>query len=246
MWQTLMNFLSINNVAFHLIGYDISWLELLGTAFGLWSVWWTAKDRWENWPIGIINIVFFFILFYQIQLYSDMLLQVVFLVVSIYGWWDWTHPRENANEKGMLKVSWNSRRTNVITLGVCVVACVVWGYVVAHLNLWLPTLFPQPASYPYLDAIPMVLSVVATYWQALKKVESWWLWIAVDIECTVLYLLKGTLFMSIEYFIFGIICIFGMLWWIREWKTYPENQSSAIVSEEEISDESGPALDEAV
>lgn len=239
--DAILRFLDIGNTAFTLLGYQVSWLELLGTASGLWAVWWTAKDRWENWPVSIVNAALFFWLFWQVRLYSDMLLQVFFVGVSIWGWWEWTHPKENANEKGMLKVSWNSRRTNVLTLLGCVVAIGAWGWVVAHLNAWLPGLFPEPAAYPYWDAAPMVLSVVAVWWQALKKVESWWLWIAVDVECTVLYLVKGTLLMSIEYFVFGVICVLGMRWWVREWKGYPENAGAVAegvpavpVREEEV------------
>ena len=66
--------LSIKSIAFEVIGYKMSYVELIGTFFGLICVWLTAKEKILCWPIGIINIVFFAILFYQVRLYSDMIL----------------------------------------------------------------------------------------------------------------------------------------------------------------------------
>ena len=83
--------LSIENVAFVILGYPMSYIELIGTVLYLWSVWLIAQRRILTWPIGIVSVLLYMMLFYQIQLYSDSLEQVYYLVAGVYGWWRWSH-----------------------------------------------------------------------------------------------------------------------------------------------------------
>ena len=82
-----MTFFDINTIAFEVIGYPVSYVELIGTLFGLISVYFASRANILTWPTGIINEFFLFILFFQVQLYADMFLQVYFfdaLQVHIY------------------------------------------------------------------------------------------------------------------------------------------------------------------
>jgi hypothetical protein len=91
----MKNLFSVNNVAFTVFGYPLSYIELVGTVFYLWSVWLIARRRIWTWPIGIVAVILYMLIFYQIRLYSDALEQVYYLVASVYGWWHWLHsPRE--------------------------------------------------------------------------------------------------------------------------------------------------------
>ena len=92
-----MTFFDINNIAFEIIGYQISYVELIGTLFGLFSVFFASRANIITWATGIINELFLFILFFQIQLYADMFLQVYFFVVTLYGWYNWKKkPKQNS------------------------------------------------------------------------------------------------------------------------------------------------------
>jgi nicotinamide mononucleotide transporter len=82
--------LSINTIAFTVLGYPMSYIELIGTILYLWSVWLIAQKRMLTWPVGIVSVLFYMSLFYQIRLYSDALEQVYYLIASIYGWWWWS------------------------------------------------------------------------------------------------------------------------------------------------------------
>src|SRR4051812_36043281 len=84
-----MQFFQIQNIAFSVMGYPLSYIELIGTLFGLISVYYASKADILTWPAGIINEIFLFVLFYQVQLYADMFLQVYFLVVTAFGWYKW-------------------------------------------------------------------------------------------------------------------------------------------------------------
>jgi nicotinamide mononucleotide transporter len=87
-----LDFLSIENIAFTVIGYDLSDIELIGTVFGLLAVYWASRENIWTWPASVINVAAFFVLFYQVNLYSDMFLKVYFLIVTVFGWYNWSKP----------------------------------------------------------------------------------------------------------------------------------------------------------
>jgi nicotinamide mononucleotide transporter len=101
-------FLSIENIAFTIIGYPMSYVELLGTILTLWSVWLIAKRRVLTWPVGIVSSVLYLVLFYQIKLYSDTIEQIYYIITNIYGWWAWNKsPQDNGQVIG---VRYNNRQ----------------------------------------------------------------------------------------------------------------------------------------
>ncbi len=212
----------INSTAFTIWSYPMSYLELIGTAFGLISVWLVARNKVSTWPTGIINILFFMVLFYQIQLYSDVALQVYFLIMSVYGWWAWTHPAPG-QAKGPkpeieLEVTRLRPKEHIFLVGIIGVTSVVIGTLSATIHLIFPDLFPLPAAFPYLDAFTSVLSVVAQFLMARRKLECWYLWIVADVIDIGLYFTKGVLLVGIEYIIFLLIAISGLWSWRRESK----------------------------
>lgn len=227
-----MDFFSINTVAFTVFNYPMSYIEFIGTVSGLACVWLTVKRHISCWPVGIVNIFFFFLVFYQVRLYSDMILQVIFFILSIYGWYRWLHPRteEEANEKNELKVTRLSGKNRIISLTLILIAIAALGAFMKKVHIFFPVVFPEPAAFPFWDASTTVMSVYAQYLLARKKLEAWALWITVDVICVFLYNLKGIKFISAEYFIFLVMAISGFTGWFRAYKkvahkTY-ENRNS--------------------
>ncbi len=217
-----MNFFDINYILFQLPGYSVSVVEFVGTATGLICVIFAAKERVISWPFGIINAVFFFILFYQARLYPDMLLQIYYLGTSFYGWWRWTHPRGEfeTDYKDELKVaSIGSSGIIMIVTAVIAVASLA-GAGVERVHLWLPVIFPEPAAFPYADSFVAILSIVAQVLLSLKKREAWMLWIIVDVVAAVIYMMKGIYLVSGEYVIFGLIASAGLWNWNKIFSGY--------------------------
>jgi len=203
-------------------GYRLSWLEFFGTATGLVCVWLTARERLLGWMAGIINAALFLLLFLQVGLYSDMLLQVFYIVTSVYGWWRWANPRtkDEANARSELRVRSMTTRELAAWFAAAAAGSLILGFVTARLPSWLPTLFKEPAVYPYADALVASLSVCATFVMAEKKIQCWVLWIIVDAIAVVLYASRGIHFMAAEYFVFGVICVSGLAGWKAEMKRY--------------------------
>lgn len=197
----------------------MSYIEFFGTIFNIWCVWLAAKGKVLSWPIGIIGVVCYIFLFYQIQLYSDFLEQIYFLITGFWGWWLWTHPaKTESNAKNELKIRHASHVTNILTIVSVVVGTLVLGALMSNIHVYLPMYFPEPASFPYLDAFTTILSFVATILMAKKWVECWYLWILVDIIGIGLYYTKEVKFIAVEYIIFLALATKGLLDWQRDIK----------------------------
>lgn len=205
-----MHFFEIANTAFTIMGYPISYVELIGTLFGLISVWFASRANILTWSTGIVNEVFLFILFFQVQLYADMFLQVYFFVVTIYGWYNWkTKP-----DAGSITVLNNKQRW--LTAIIIIAGSAVAGFLIKHIHLYLPQYFKIEAAYPFTDSFVMVLSIVATVLLAMKKIENWVLWILIDAICVVLYIKKLVYFLSLEYLIFLGLASYGLYQWKKQ------------------------------
>lgn len=212
----------INNVLFMIGDYPMTAVELIGTAFGLWTVWYARQEKISSWPIGIVNVIFFFVLFYQVNLYSDMFLQVFFFFASLLGWYRWTHPKtiEETNKQAELKISFLDNKWRIALVGMSFVSIVFLGGFMEIIHEVFPVAFPEPAAFPYWDAVTTILSIVAVTLLAQKKLESWMLWITIDIIATVLYYFKDIHLVSVEYIIFGIISGTGLYSWMKEYNSY--------------------------
>lgn len=206
--EVLNQIFSLDWVAFNVLDYPLSYIELIGNITGLISVLLAAKPHVLTWPIGLVNVIAFFAIFYQIALYSDMLLQVYFFIVSIYGWLNW----KNRNEEESFSDTLNNKQ-RAIYAGINIAGIIALGILMTKIHILLPNLFSQEASYPFMDAFTTVLSITATILLAKRKLESWVLWIIVDVVCIGMYFKKGIPFIALEYLIFLLIATFGFFKW---------------------------------
>jgi len=216
-----MKFFDIDNIFFHWLGYSMSYLEFFGVVFGLIAVWLSARAHIWSWPVGIINVILAGFLYYQIQLYPDMFLQIFFFVTNVLGWIRWTNPKPGEEDrKQELRVSFMGWK-NFLTISlVGILGTVVLGSLASRLHEWFPTFFPLPSAFPYVDSFIMVMSIVTTFFMIQKKIESWIIWIIVDVVATYLYFIKGVKFYSFEYLVFTILAAFGLWNWWREYNSY--------------------------
>jgi nicotinamide mononucleotide transporter len=204
-----MNWWSADFVAFELFGQPFSWIEIIGTISGFSTVWLATRANIWTWPIGILNELAFFLLFYQIQLYADMALQVFFLGVTVYGWRQWGRATNNALV-GYL-TTWGRIVCGLI-LGLGTVGL---GFINTRVHLIWPGWFPLPASFPWSDAFTTAGSIVATILLSQKRIETWVLWMAVDLFCVGLYWLKGIHMVAFEYAVFTAMAGLGWQQWRR-------------------------------
>jgi len=202
----------INTIIFEALGYRMSLLELLATLTGLAAVWLAARSNILTWLFALINAVLFFILFYQVNLYSAMALQIFFFCNAMYGWYNWR--RHEGGEKK--HVTMLSHKQRVLWLVVIMLGSMSLGTVMSRIHLWLPDLFPERATFVYTDAMIAVMSIVASLLLAKLKLENWILWILVNLMSVAMYAMKGVMLVSVQYVIFLFMATYGLIEWRRK------------------------------
>ncbi|MGW8951384.1 nicotinamide riboside transporter PnuC [Streptomyces sp. NPDC055709] len=190
---------------FTLLGTPVSWTEVLGFGSGALCVWLVARQHIANWPLGMANNVFFVLLFTQAGLYADAGLQVVFIALAVYGWWAWTHGGGPGSDALPVRRTTRTEWTWLLTAGA-----------VGTLGLTLLLDRATDSTVPFWDALTTALSLMATYGQCRKRLESWWLWIAADVVYVPLYAYKELYLTSLLYLGFMTLCVLGLRGWTRE------------------------------
>lgn len=198
---------SINNIAITIWDYPLSYIELMGTFMGFVSVFLAVKNSIWTWPTGILNELFFFMLFFQIQLYADMFLQVYFFAITVYGWYTWGRGGQQAN---ITRLDARAKAFYGVALGIGTVC--LWLFI-KNIHLYFPDYFVQKAAYPLPDSFVTVGSILATILLAKRKLETWILWIIVDLASIGLYFMKGVQLIALEYVVFLAMAVSGFWSW---------------------------------
>lgn len=214
-----MNFFDINHIFFELWGVKMSFLEFYATLTGLIAVVLSTQENVWSWIIGLINVALAFVMFYQIQLYPDMFLQVFFFITNLIGFWQWKFPKEeHVNLKNELKITRLSKQQFFIYSSVGLVCTFLLGTFAKNLSDWLPQLFSKPSAFPYMDSFTTIMSIFATFLLIKKKVETWWMWLAIDIISTYMYFVKEVKLYALLYAAFCIIALIGAINWTKEYR----------------------------
>lgn len=181
----------------------MSWqLEALAAALLLANVWLVARRSIWNYAFGIAAVSLYAAVFFEARLYAAFGLQFLFLMLNLYGLANW---RQALAADGELLVGRLSGPERVGT----VMATLKLGVLVGLL-LWLTT----DAALPFWDAGNTALALAAQYWQARRRLETWPLWVLVNIGSVGLYATQGLWFTSGVYAVLLLVALYG---W-REWR----------------------------
>jgi nicotinamide mononucleotide transporter len=177
-------------------------IEVLAVIFTLLCVWLTTKRHILSWPIGILAVIFYAIVFWNAKLYSDFGLQFFFFGQSIVGWITWkNHLEDKSHTKIEALTTWQKWYWFMIGL---------WAYGVLAFTMKNYT----NASVPWADSLVAVGSLIANWLLAKRKFESWYIWIGVDAICVGLFLYKGLFWSAGLYGILLFLAIKGL----KDWK----------------------------
>jgi nicotinamide mononucleotide transporter len=178
-------------------------LEFVAVVFGIVSVLLSVRQNIWSWPTALVNVALFFALFYKSGLYSDMGLQVVYFILSLYGWYEWLY---GGKGRTALLVSKTSTQTSVILL---VIGVVVWAALATFTSL-LPGV-----ALPYLDAALTTASLVAQWMMTRKLLENWVLWIILDVAYVGMFIFKGLYLTAANYAVYLALAVLGYIAWKR-------------------------------
>lgn len=181
----------------------VSHIEEIAALLGLANILLVVRRSIWNYPFGIAMVLLYGKVFLDARLYSDAALQLFFLVLNLWGWWNWAQHRE----QGAVVVETLSPRARALWAGGLAIAIAAWG---AAERRWLPG-----ASYPFGDAAVAALSIAAQALQSARRLESWVLWIVVDMLSVALYWSKGLEATTALYLVFLVMAVWGLIEWRR-------------------------------
>jgi nicotinamide mononucleotide transporter len=180
---------------------ESSAVEWIGAGAGLACVWLLARASIWNWPVSILNTVLYFAVFLRAGLYADALLQVVFTSLGLYGWWSWRFGGARGAE---LPIRRATSAEGALAAGLALAGTSLSALVLARAT---------DSTVPIWDSSVLVLSLVATWAQARKILESWWVWILVDVISVPLYLVRELFPTALLYTLFLLLCVSGLRRW---------------------------------
>ena len=184
----------------------MSHLEIAAFILNVLGVWLTSKQYRICWLVNIIAVMLYMIIFYQVHLYADALLQGVFIIMQLYGWLSWT----KASAAKPLHAGYMNKAVMARSLLIGAAGGLVLGL--------LFSTYTQ-ASLPWLDSMLASFSLVASYWAARKYIESWAMWCVLDALYVLMYLHKSLNLTAFLYFIFILLALNGWRMWKSQWKT---------------------------
>lgn len=176
---------------------EMSSLEALAVVACAWSVWLLARNQPLGWWVGLIGVAAYAVVFYQVRLYAEVGIQVFYFFTSLQAIYLWLHGGLDRRERPVGRVSIRGLSLS----GVLIVV----GVVALHLLL-----IAIRGAAPFWDAVTTVLSVAAHLYLMGRYLESWYLWIVVDVIYIPLYASRELYATSALYAVFLVLAIFGL------------------------------------
>lgn len=176
-------------------------LEYVAAFFGVVSVYLSVKQNIWSWPTAIVNVGLYTFVFHASRLYADMGLQVTYVIISFYGWYQWLYGGRNRTE---LKVSRTPRKVAVLLAFIGVSFALLLGTVLHRTT---------NAAVPYLDSLTTSTSLVAQWMMTKKLLENWMVWVAVDVVYIGVFISRALYPTAGLYLVFLVLSVMGYRQW---------------------------------
>jgi nicotinamide mononucleotide transporter len=180
-------------------------LEAIAVLLGLANIVLLVRRSIWNYPFGIATVSLYGFIFFRERLYSDALLQILFLALNLYGWVNWARAKDGTGDGEGLPV----RAMAGAGIATCIVgaacATLAWGALMHRYT---------DASMPFWDASVAMMSVLAQYLLARRYIDNWAWWIAVDLVAVPLYWAKGLHLTAGLYVVYLLLSATGLFSWM--------------------------------
>ncbi|MEM1001760.1 MAG: nicotinamide riboside transporter PnuC [Bacteroidota bacterium] len=189
-------------------------LEAIAFVFGIASVWYAKQENILVYPTGIICTIITVYLLWINDYLGDMMMNLYYSIMSIYGWWNWSRKKDN---KFIVPISrTNNKEKQIGILLFILTMFITYGvYTAFDYSLEIPN---------YIDIVTSGIFFTAMWYMANKKIENWTLWIIGDLVTIPLYAYRGLGMLSLQYLIFTVLAIYGYL----EWKKSLNNSLQTV------------------
>jgi nicotinamide mononucleotide transporter len=179
----------------------VFWIEIFAALFGLGSVFFVTYENILNFPLGIISVMLYAMVFFHVHLYADMVLQGFYFILQLYGWWEWKYKLNDISEKHIRHLTYGE--TFLLSmlggLGAFFFAFYLHTYTDAQWIVW--------------DTMAAVGCIIGQYCIAKKIFECWPLFIMLDAVYVVMYCGKHLYSSSLLFALFFVLAVIGYQRW---------------------------------
>ena len=188
--------------AFTAWGVAFTWLEIVAVVLSIAMVMCNIRVNPLGWPLAIVASLLYFALFWNSKLYGDASLQIFFVAISAWGWWQWL--RGTTTDGQTLKVQTLSRQGRAWALAAVLIS---WPAIGWFLKTYTDT------DVPWWDAFPTAASIVGQWLLGRKYVENWPTWVIVNVVSVALFAYKGLWLTAALYAVFVLMAVAGWRAW---------------------------------
>lgn len=190
--------------AFTAWGSPVTWLEIVAFVLALAMVRFNIRVNPLAWPLAIASSLLYLMLFAHHRLYGEAGLQVVFVAVAGWGWWQWL--RGTLPDGSALRVRSLPPRALAAVVAATLLA---WPLLGALLDR------ATDSDVPYFDAFPTTASLAGQWLLGRQYVENWPTWIVVNVVSVALFAWKGLWLTVLLYALFAAMALAGWRAWQR-------------------------------
>ena len=169
----------------------------------LTAVYLTTRQVIWCWPLGMVSVTLYAVVFFEARLYADMGLQGLYFALAVYGWWAW---RRGGDQHTELTVTRTPPRMRVLLAATAAVGGIALGQTLTRFT---------HASLPFADSLLTSFSIAAQWMQTRKLLESWIVWLAVDVCYVGMFLYKELYLTAGLYAVFVVLAVIGLTEWRR-------------------------------
>jgi nicotinamide mononucleotide transporter len=183
----------------------MSWIEVIGFVLTIVGVFFSIYQSLWVWPVNILSPIVYVVLFYNNQLYGDMSLQILFIILAVYGGLQWS--KQEMRPKKAVRFLRPAEYV-IYTLLTALFFAVVY-YILENYT---------PTDVALYDALLTATSITGTILAAKKSIENWIVWIVTDTAYVFLLIYKELWLTAFLYGILTLLAAYGLNTWIKEWK----------------------------
>ena len=182
-----------------------SWWEVPAVVLAILYLVLAARENIWCWGAAFVSTAIYIYVFFDVNLFLESALQIYYLAMAVYGWYQWRQPTD---QSATLPISTWSLKKHVVVIAVTGAVVVTSGYLLRE---------NTSAALPYVDAFTTWYAVVTTYMVTRKILENWVYWFVIDSVSVYLYYSRGLYLTALLFIAYLVIIVFGYLKWKKEY-----------------------------
>ena len=192
--------------------------EVIAVVFAMAYLLLAVRENILCWLFAFMSTAIYTVLFWDVSLLMESALNVYYMAMAIYGWYQWTHGGHNGNDEPQaLAVQSMSGKQHALVVAATAILVAISGYLLSE---------HSSAAWPYIDSFTTWASVITTYLVTQKYLQNWLYWIVIDAVSIPLYIDRGLGLTALLFAAYIIIAAIGY----RSWKKHLHNNGQAVAA----------------